>query len=293
MTKKKSRGGLGNNLPKMFGLKDVAEARGIEPIKPAASELFLSQLQPGKYQARKGMSEDTIAELAKSIKEKGVINPIAVRDIGHGRYEILAGERRYRAAMQAGLKKVPVNILKADNESALAIGLIENLQREDLSAIDAANGINRLIKDFSFTHDQAAKVLGRSRAYVTNLIRLLGLPQEIQNYLQEGALDAGHARALLSIQNKQQQLDLAEKIVNQGLSVRQVEALVAKKEPSEKRETRQPNPAYEKTAEKLSRTLGAKVRISSRSAGKGKIEIAFASEKELQEILSNLLKRKN
>ncbi len=293
MTKKKSRGGLGSNIPKMFGLKNVAEARGIEPVKPAASELFLSQLQPGKYQARKGMSEDTIAELAKSIKEKGVINPIAVRDIGHGRYEILAGERRYRAAMQAGLKKVPVNILEADNESALAIGLIENLQREDLSAIDAANGVNRLIKDFSFTHDQVAKVLGRSRAYVTNLVRLLGLPQEIQNYLQEKALDAGHARALLSVQDKQQQLDLAEKIVNQGLSVRQVEALAARKESSGKGEPVQPNPAYEKMAEKLSRTLGAKVKVSSRSAGKGKIEIAFASEKELQEILSTLLKRKN
>ncbi len=293
MTKKKSRGGLGSNIPKMFGLKNVAEARGIEPVKPAASELFLSQLQPGKYQARKGLSEDTIAELAKSIKEKGVINPIAVRDIGHGRYEILAGERRYRAAMQAGLKKVPVNILEADNESALAIGLIENLQREDLSAIDAANGVNRLIKDFSFTHDQVAKVLGRSRAYVTNLVRLLGLPQEIQNYLQEKALDAGHARALLSVQDKQQQLDLAEKIVNQGLSVRQVEALAARKESSGKGEPVQPNPAYEKMAEKLSRTLGAKVKVSSRSAGKGKIEIAFASEKELQEILSTLLKRKN
>ncbi len=292
MTKKKSRGGLGNNIPKMFGLKNVAEARGIEPVKPAASELFLSQLQPGKYQARKEMSEDTIADLAKSIKEKGVINPIAVRDIGHGRYEILAGERRYRAAMQAGLKKVPVNILKADNEDALAIGLIENLQREDLSAIDAANGINRLIKDFSFTHEQAAKIIGRSRAYVTNLIRLLDLPQKIQNYLQEGALDAGHARALLSIQNEQQQLDLAEKIVNQGLSVRQVEALVAKKKPTEKKEPVQPNPTYEKMAEKLSRALGANVRVSSRSAGKGKIEITFASEKELQEIFSNLLKKK-
>ncbi len=292
MTKKKSRGGLGNNIPKMFGLRNVAEARGIEPIKPPTTELFLSQLQPGKFQARKDMSEESVAELARSIKEKGVINPIAVRNIGHGRYEILAGERRYRAALQAGLKKVPVNLLETNDEGALAIGLIENLQREDLCAIDAANGINRLIKEFSFTHEQAAKVISRSRAYVTNLIRLLGLPQKIQDYLREGKLDVGHARALLAAQNEQQQLDLAEKIVNQGLSVRQVEALVAKKETSEKKDPLQPNPAYEKMAERLCRTLGANVRVSSRSAGKGKIEIAFASEEELQEIVSKLLARK-
>ena len=224
MTPRKTKG-LGKGLPSMFGVKSVADV--LEPKTPNGDvqKLLLAKLHPGKYQARKTLPEESIQELAHSIQEKGIINPIVVRKIEENSYEILAGERRFRAATLIGLKEVPVSILEVGDEDALIIGLIENLQREDLNVIDAAWGVQRLIQEFNYSHEQAAQAVGRSRSAVSNLIRLLSLPEEIQTFLKDGELDMGHARALLPLE-KVEQIKLAEEIIKKALSVRQVEALV-------------------------------------------------------------------
>ena len=211
MTPRKTKG-LGKGLPSMFGVKSVADV--LEPKTPNGDvqKLLLAKLHPGKYQARKTLPEESIQELAHSIQEKGIINPIVVRKIEENSYEILAGERRFRAATLIGLKEVPVSILEVGDEDALIIGLIENLQREDLNVIDAAWGVQRLIQEFNYSHEQAAQAVGRSRSAVSNLIRLLSLPEEIQTFLKDGELDMGHARALLPLE-KVEQIKLAEEII--------------------------------------------------------------------------------
>lgn len=190
-------------------------------------ELEVTQLKPGKYQPRSRMDEASLNELASSVKAQGVIQPILARELPNGSYEIIAGERRWRAAQLAGLKKVPVLIRVVPDDAALAMALIENIQREDLNPLEEAAGIQRLIDEFQMTHQQAADAVGRSRSAASNLLRLLKLPVEVQGMLMDGKLDMGHARALLALDAATQIL-LANKIVLEGLSVREAEDLVQK-----------------------------------------------------------------
>lgn len=295
MTPRKTKG-LGKGLPSMFGVKSVADV--LEPKTPNGDvqKLPLAKLHPGKYQARKTLSEESIQELAHSIQEKGIINPIVVRKVEENSYEILAGERRFRAATLIGLKEVPVSILEVGDEDALIIGLIENLQREDLNVIDAAWGVQRLIQEFNFSHEQAAQAVGRSRSAVSNLIRLLSLPEEIQTYLKDGELDMGHARALLPLE-KVEQIELAEEIIKKGLSVRQVEALVEKiKKQKEESETPAEEgeiilPDFTKFEKQLGKLYGTPVKLSANAKGKGKIVLNFANKEELMALLKKLNKK--
>lgn len=295
MTPRKTKG-LGKGLPSMFGVKSVADV--LEPKTPNGDvqKLPLAKLHPGKYQARKTLSEESIQELAHSIQEKGIINPIVVRKIEENSYEILAGERRFRAATLIGLKEVPVSILEVGDEDALIIGLIENLQREDLNVIDAAWGVQRLIQEFNFSHEQAAQAVGRSRSAVSNLIRLLSLPEEIQTFLKDGELDMGHARALLPLE-KVEQIELAEEIIKKGLSVRQVEALVERiKKQKEEPETPPEEgeillPDFTKFEKQLGKLYGTPVKLSANAKGKGKIVLNFANKEELMALLKKLNKK--
>ena len=295
MTPRKTKG-LGKGLPSMFGVKSVADV--LEPKTPNGDvqKLLLAKLHPGKYQARKTLPEESIQELAHSIQEKGIINPIVVRKIEENSYEILAGERRFRAATLIGLKEVPVSILEVGDEDALIIGLIENLQREDLNVIDAAWGVQRLIQEFNYSHEQAAQAVGRSRSAVSNLIRLLSLPEEIQTFLKDGELDMGHARALLPLE-KVEQIKLAEEIIKKALSVRQVEALVERiKKQKEEPETPSEEgeillPDFTKFEKQLGKFYGTPVKLSANAKGKGKIVLNFANKEELMALLKKLNKK--
>ena len=295
MTPRKTKG-LGKGLPRMFGVKSVADV--LEPKTPNGEiqKLPLVKLHPGKYQARRTLSEESIQELARSIQEKGIINPIVVRKIDENSYEILAGERRFRAATQIGLKEVPVSVLEVGDEDALIIGLIENLQREDLNVVDAALGVQRLIQEFNFSHEQAAQAVGRSRSAVSNLIRLLSLPEEIQVFLKDGELDMGHARALLPLE-KDEQLEVAEEIIKKGLSVRQVEVLVERKkklkEESALAEEEPETPLIDLTKfeKQLGKLYGTGVKLSANAKGKGKIVLNFSNKEEFAVLMKKLNKK--
>ena len=216
--------GLGRGLDALLGASNknmVSEFGGDNP-----RALPLNLLQAGKYQPRQTMDETPLKELADSIRERGVIQPLLVRGLGTGRYEIIAGERRFRAASIAGLKEVPVRIVDADDQAAAAMALIENMQREDLNPLEESRGLARLIEEFGFTHEQAAKSVGKSRSAISNLLRLSQLAKAVQAMLMAGELDMGHARALLSLPGSSQ-VALAQKIVAQGLSVRETERLAA------------------------------------------------------------------
>jgi ParB family chromosome partitioning protein len=258
-------------------------------------DLKVEQLKPGKYQPRSRMDEASLNELAASIKAQGVMQPILARELPDGGYEIIAGERRWRAAQLAELKVVPVIVRKVPDNAALAMALIENIQREDLNPLEEAIGIQRLIDEFQMTHQAAADAVGRSRSAASNLLRLLKLPQAVQDMLMEGSLDMGHARALLSLEGAQQVL-LANKIILEGLSVREAEKLVqqqseaapaksaaGKKSQKVDRDTHQ-------LQEEMSAHLGARVEIKSNSKGGGKLVIEYSSNDHLEELLGGLRK---
>jgi ParB family chromosome partitioning protein len=223
--------GLGRGLDALLG----GAVPNFESSAASQQTLALTALRPGKYQPRQGMDAESLEELAESIRAQGVMQPLLVRSLNGGRpgaassngYEIIAGERRFRAAQIAGLKEVPVIIRDVDDQAALAMALIENLQREDLNALEEAQGIDRLIREFGLTHEQASKAVGRSRSATSNLLRLLQLPAAVQDLLRAQSIDAGHARALLSLSPAQQRA-VAERIVRETLSVRDTERLVAK-----------------------------------------------------------------
>ena len=216
--------GLGRGLDALLGASNKNMASEFGGDNPSA--LPLNLLQAGKYQPRQIMDETPLKELADSIRERGVIQPLLVRGLGTGRYEIIAGERRFRAASIAGLKEVPVRIVDADDQAAAAMALIENMQREDLNPLEESRGLARLIEEFGFTHEQAAKAVGKSRSAISNLLRLSQLAKAVQAMLMAGELDMGHARALLSLPGSSQ-VALAQKIVAQGLSVREAERMAA------------------------------------------------------------------
>jgi ParB family chromosome partitioning protein len=253
-------------------------------------ELEVTQLKPGKYQPRSRMDETSLNELAASIKAQGVIQPILARILPDGSHEIIAGERRWRAAQLAGLNQVPVLVRKVADNAALAMALIENIQREDLNPLEEAVGIQRLIDEFEMTHQAAADAVGRSRSAATNLLRLLKLSQPVQAMLMEGELDMGHARALLSLEGATQ-ITTANKIVLAGLSVREAEKLVQHElTPVVKRENKSSEPDRDtiRLQEKVADRVGAKVAIQHGLKGRGKLIIEYKSLEQLDGVLAIL-----
>jgi ParB family transcriptional regulator, chromosome partitioning protein len=249
-------------------------------------EVLVGDLTPGKYQPRTRMNQSALEELAQSIKDRGVVQPILVREIKAGKFEIVAGERRWRAAQIAGLVTVPTLVKNIPDEQALGIGLIENIQREDLNAIEEASGIKRLIDEFRLTHDAAARAVGRSRVAVTNLLRLLELAKAVQEMVMDEKLDMGHARALLAL-GKSRQIELAHQIVAKSLSVREAERLV-NIELAPVRSVRRADrgaPDVRHLENELSEKLGARVTVQADKKGRGKVTIAFSSLDELDGIL--------
>ena len=248
-------------------------------------DLNVSLLKPGKYQPRSHMDEASLNDLASSIKAQGVMQPILVRQIAGSSYEIIAGERRWRAAKIAGLTHVPVLVRSVPDNAALAMALIENIQREDLNPLEEAVGIQRLIDEFKMTHQTAADAVGRSRSAASNLLRLLKLPQPIQAMLAEGNLDMGHARALLAL-DEGHQITAANKIAAGALSVREAEKLVQNLlNPAPKHEKAKPNRDIVRLQEKIADQLGAKVGIQHGTRGSGKLVIEYKTLDQLDGIL--------
>jgi ParB family chromosome partitioning protein len=246
-------------------------------------------LQPGKYQPRTRMDPGSLEELAASIKAQGLIQPISVRPVSTGRYEIIAGERRWRAAQIAGLAEVPVLIRDIPDDAALAMSLIENIQREDLNPLEEAAGIQRLIDEFQMTHQQAADAVGRSRSAASNLLRLLQLAKPAQDMLMAGDIEMGHARALLPL-SKSEQGRIAAMVADKGFSVRETERLVARElnPPAKKSGDKKADRDLLRLEEELSDRLGATVKISSNRKGGGSLTIRFGSLDQLDGLLARL-----
>ena len=247
-------------------------------------------LQRGQYQPRVNMQEDTLGELADSIKAQGVIQPIVVRPIAGGRFEIIAGERRWRACQMAGLDEIPAIVKDVPDEAAMAMALIENIQREDLNPLEEANALKRLVVEFEMTHQQAGVAVGRSRTAVSNLLRLLDLSLSVKPYLESGELEMGHARALLALK-AEQQLQAAQIIVKRGLSVREAETLSRSMQagkPTKSSKNKKLDPDVQRLQDELAAKLAAKVAIQYSATGKGKLQIGFNSLEELEGILGHI-----
>ena len=282
--------GLGRGLDALLGGSDM------EPAVPdLPTSLALTQLQAGKYQPRTRMDEGALNELAASIRTQGIMQPVLVRPVtGDGntqRYEIIAGERRFRAAQIAGLETVPVLVREVDDQSAAAMALIENIQREDLNPLEEAQGIARLISDFSFTHEQAANAVGRSRSAVSNLLRLLNLAKPVQTMLMAGDIDMGHARALLAVDSATQ-ISLANQIVAKRMSVRDAEKLVTKttveQSTSAKPRLKEKSRDITRLEEELSDVLATTVLIKLGAKNKGQLTVDFANLDALDDIIARL-----
>jgi ParB family chromosome partitioning protein len=240
------------------------------------------------------MDEASLAELANSIREQGIMQPILVRPVDGGRFEIIAGERRWRAAQRAGLTEVPALVKSVPDQAALALALIENIQREDLNPLEEAHGLQRLIDEFGLTHDAAAKAVGRSRSAVSNLLRLRELAKPVQEYLLSGQLDMGHARTLLGLPAGQQ-VAAAARVVAQGLSVRETERLAQRMahpaKPGTKRGARAADPDLARLTNELADALGAKVAVEPGKAGAGRVVISYSSLEQLDGIVARLRRR--
>lgn len=278
------KSGLGKGLGLLVGEAD-AETAGMRPD----SVLPLAQIRPNKGQPRKLFKPDELAELADSIKQNGVLQPILVRKKGDS-YEIVAGERRYQAAREAGLEEVPVIIREISDDDVFKLALIENLQRSDLSPLEEASGYRQLIKEKGLTQEELAKILSKSRSTITNTLRLLDLPEEVQELVDEGRLTAGHARAILAVPSDEGRIALAHKVVSEHLSVRQTESLAATFSVSQDadRPRRAPLPqSFKRAARQMRLALDTNVRVKN-VRGKNKIEIEFSSEDELAHIVDLL-----
>ncbi|MDF1761429.1 MAG: ParB/RepB/Spo0J family partition protein [Coxiellaceae bacterium] len=253
--------------------------------------LSVDEVQPGKYQPRQQMSESALQELADSIKSQGIIQPIVVRTLPEGKYEIIAGERRWRAAQMAGLTEVPAVVRAIKDDAAIAMSLIENIQRQDLNAIEEAQALARLIEEFDMTHDAVAKAVGKSRASVSNLLRLLQLPSVVRGMVEQGQLDMGHARALLSL-SPAEQVEVAQQVIERSLSVRQTEELIKQlQQPHHAHHNNQPaamDPDVKRLQNNLAERLGAIVNIRHTNGGKGRLVIHYNSLDELDGILGHI-----
>ena len=281
--------GLGRGLDALLGGGDAGPAAASQE---SLRTLPIEQLQPGKYQPRSHMDPERLAELADSIRAQGLIQPIVVRPVGGGRHEIIAGERRWRAAQLAELREVPVVVRDTDDHAALAMALIENIQREDLNPLEEAQALKRLIDEFGLTHQQAAEAVGRSRAAVSNLLRLLELPAAIRGFVERHELEMGHARALLTLPEAQA-LALAREAAAQGWSVREVERRVNALAKGAPGATARPAPKpVDADIARLERELGellsAPVNVQHARGGRGKLVIAYHSLDELEGILERI-----
>ena len=273
--------GLGRGLDALLAANNAPDFQRQEMLAVGA-------LQPGKYQPRTRMDPGSLEELAASIKAQGLIQPISVRTVSGGRYEIIAGERRWRAAQIAGLGEVPVLIRDIPDDAALAMSLIENIQREDLNPLEEAAGIQRLIDEFKMTHQQAADAVGRSRSAATNLLRLLQLAKPAQDMLMAGDIEMGHARALLPL-SKGEQSRIAALVADKGFSVRETERLVARQlNPPASGSRKKPDRDLLRLEEELSDRLGATVKISANRKGGGSLSIRFGSLDQLDGLLARL-----
>jgi len=265
----------------------------VEPTRSEAGDgglkrLAIDRIRPGAFQPRSIFEPKSWSELAASIREQGVIQPIMVRPVGND-YEIIAGERRWRAAQQAGLDKIPVIIREVSDEIAVALSLVENIQRENLNPLEEAGALKRLVDDFQLSHEQAAKAVGRSRSMVSNLMRLLELSPQVRKLIDSNQLGMGHARALLSL-NQSQQAQAASEVVKKELSVRKTEALVRRMLNPPASKQRPVDPDILRLQDDLAETLCAKVRIQHGNKGKGKLVISYNSADELEGIIGHLKK---
>lgn len=283
--------GLGRGLDALLGGTSV-NALQEEAAKAEVQELQqlpLEQIQRGKYQPRRDMDATALEELAQSIKSHGVMQPIVVRPIGKDRYEIVAGERRWRATQQAGLDRIPALVRELADEAAIAMALIENIQREDLNPIEEAIALQRLQQEFQLTQQQVAEAVGKSRVTITNLLRLIGLPEEVKTLLAHGDLEMGHARALLGLA-EQRQTEAARHVVARGLTVRQTEALVRQWLNGSEEATSAPriDPDISRLEQRLAERLGSPVQIKHGQKGKGQLVIRYSSLDELQGVLAHI-----
>ena len=272
--------GLGRGLDALLAGSGADETGG-----DSLQNLAITQLQPGKYQPRTNMDQTALAELAESIKAQGIMQPILARPIDTDRFEIIAGERRWRAAQLAGLAEVPVLIRKVPDESALAMSQIENIQRENLNPLEEAMGIQRLINEFGMTHQTAGEALGNSRSTISNLLRLLNLSAPVQELMMQGKIDMGHGRALLPLAPVQQ-IKIANAIVQKQLSVRETEKLVNQIEHPLPKKVKKPDRDLLRLQEDVSERLGAQVAIKPKKNGQGNIVIHYTSLDQLDDILS-------
>ncbi|MDD5800088.1 MAG: ParB/RepB/Spo0J family partition protein [Coriobacteriales bacterium] len=280
------KGGLGRGLESLLG-----ETAGEVGESPADAELPVDQIHPNPDQPRKHFDEDALNELADSIRQNGLLQPILVRKDRDG-CEIVAGERRYQAARRAGLQSVPVTIRDISDEDVLKLALIENLQRTDLNPMEAARGYQLLMEQNGLTQEELASILSKSRSAVANAMRLLALPERVQEYVRDGELSSGHARAILSVPDDEGRIRLAERVIAEGLSVRQTETLAplfsvgpqAEPAPKQKRQVPQ---TFQTAAKRLGSALNTKVRVR-QVRGKNRIEIEFASEEELAQLVNRL-----
>jgi ParB family chromosome partitioning protein len=274
--------GLGRGL-------DALLDQDSESSPPADRQAMLrvDQLQRGRYQPRTKMDDASLQELAASVKSQGIMQPILVRPLEHNRYEIIAGERRWRAARIAGLTEIPVIVRDVPDSSALAMALIENIQREDLNPLEEASGVQRLINEFNLTHQEAADAIGRSRSATTNLLRLQNLHQSVRDLVLDGKLEMGHARALLALSGGQQ-VSVAKKVAAGGLSVRQTEQLVNSMLRPPTKIAVKGDRDVERLEEQLSEELGTTVQVKRGKKGSGKLVITYSSHSHLDDLLSRI-----
>ena len=276
--------GLGRGLDALLG--------GDEPPKDSLMKLPVNRIRPGKYQPRTKMDQEALAELAASIKTQGLMQPVLVRPLERDHYELIAGERRWRAAQMAGLDEVPALVREVPDEAALAMALIENIQRENLNAMEEAAGLQRLVQEFKMTHQQAADAVGRSRSAASNLLRLLNLAKPVQAMVMEGVLEMGHARALLALDGARQ-VEAAKRSASRGLSVRETEALAQKwvkgdATPSRRKKVDRDIARLE---EETSGKIGTTVEIRAGRRGRGKLVVHYSSYEHLDELIAKLGKR--
>jgi ParB family chromosome partitioning protein len=283
--------GLGRGLDALIGAaglgrsEDATSGQGV-PAAAAPSTLPVDLLQRGRYQPRRDFNPESLEELASSIRAQGLIQPVVVRPVPGGRYEIIAGERRWRAAQMAGLQDIPAIVRDVPDEAAIAMALIENIQRADLNAIEEAAALQRLQQEFGLTHEGIAEAVGKSRTTVTNIMRLLSLPADVRQHLERKALEMGHGRALLGLPAEQQS-EVAREVVAKGLSVRETEALVRRLLGSKPKKPPPPDQGADirQLERELSETVGAAVSIEHKRGGKGRLVIDYASLEQLDGLL--------
>ncbi len=272
--------GLGRGLDALLG--------GDETPRDALVTLPVASIRPGRYQPRTKMDQQALAELAASIRSQGLMQPLLVRPVDRERYELIAGERRWRAAQMAGIAEVPVLVREVPDEAALAMSLIENIQRENLNPMEEAAGVQRLVEEFKMTHEQAADAVGRSRSATTNLLRLLKLAKPVQALVMEGALEMGHARAILALEPARQ-VEAGNRVAAKGLSVRETEALVHNmlRGPAARRKKR-PDRDLARLEEEVAERLGTTVQIRPSRKGRGKVIVHYTSIDHLEQLLRKL-----